>query len=519
MTPHASRAPKQQERTCGSPKEHLTIAAKLEAEYLASRAYQELKDTKGLSTLTNSEKLSYANSVLLETGAWKTWAPPQQKEFWKLVAQLKIPIPLARPRSLGTDPRGTAVGSYTPVEYRVWERRERDLRSLREKSEKFRHRRVSRERATEGEVEEERIRRKLLGNLQGRRMGIYEGDPHWDDVVPLSQDDGEGALAAIAYTDEYAEGHIQSINFHEPMGYLRAVMAAKEHSPRVLELTEHIISLNAAHYTVWLYRASTLFALDCPVEKELQWMNQVALENQKNYQIWHHRQLLIDHLYSKIASDAGAIRELADAEISFMTRMFEADSKNYHVWSYRQYLVRKMNLFNQKELESIETLLRTDVRNNSAWSHRFFVVFSDPAYCTPDCKATQADPRIPADIIDREIAFSRAATSQTPQNQSPWNYLRGVLRKGNRTLRTQECYAAEFAKMAEDGEEEVTSSHALDFLADVWSEKGEVEKADRALVLLGDRYDRIRKNYWDWRRSLLKQRDVGEKTSQWTTAA
>ncbi|CAL3963184.1 unnamed protein product, partial [Diplocarpon coronariae] len=36
-------------------------------------------------------------------------------------------------------------------------------------------------------------------------MGLYEGDPDWDDVVPLAQDDGAGALAAIAYTDEYAE--------------------------------------------------------------------------------------------------------------------------------------------------------------------------------------------------------------------------------------------------------------------------------------------------------------------------
>jgi protein farnesyltransferase/geranylgeranyltransferase type-1 subunit alpha len=37
-------------------------------------------------------------------------------------------------------------------------------------------------------------------------MGKYEGNPVWDDVVPIPQDDGEGALAQIAYTDEYAEG-------------------------------------------------------------------------------------------------------------------------------------------------------------------------------------------------------------------------------------------------------------------------------------------------------------------------
>jgi protein farnesyltransferase/geranylgeranyltransferase type-1 subunit alpha len=41
-------------------------------------------------------------------------------------------------------------------------------------------------------------------------MGKYEGDPAWDDVVPIPQDDGEGALAQIAYTDEYAEGGLFS---------------------------------------------------------------------------------------------------------------------------------------------------------------------------------------------------------------------------------------------------------------------------------------------------------------------
>lgn len=59
---------------------------------------------------------------------------------------------------------------------------------------------------SEGAVEDERNRRKLIGLLQGNRMGLYEGNPEWDDVVPIPQDDGEGALAQIAYTDEYAEG-------------------------------------------------------------------------------------------------------------------------------------------------------------------------------------------------------------------------------------------------------------------------------------------------------------------------
>lgn len=290
------------------------------------------------------------------------------------------------------------------------------------------------------------------------------------------------------------------------MGYLRAVMASKEYSPRVVTLTEHIISMNPAHYTVWLYRASTIFALEISITDELEWVNGVALDHQKNYQIWHHRQTLINHIYPSISSSPEEIKKLAESEAIFMTQMFNEDAKNYHVWSYRQYLVRKLNLFGESELKSIEALLKSDVRNNSAWSHRFFVVFSDAENSTPGSKATEYDPKIPSEVVDRELAFAQAATYEAPQNQSPWNYIRGVLRKGGRALSTLEEFALDFVKMpGTDSEEDVKSSHALDFLADVWTEGGkeEKEKADLALRLLGNKYDRVRKNYWEWRRSVL----------------
>ncbi|KAE8452417.1 hypothetical protein EG329_000319 [Mollisiaceae sp. DMI_Dod_QoI] len=505
MAPKGSKAPKAQPKPPDPPKEFPadnksedpTIAAKLEAEYQASRPYQTLKETKGLANLTANEKTAYANAVFLETGAWRSWPAAQQKEFWKAVEQQKLPTPLPKPRDLGKDTRGIDIGSYTPAEYKLYQRREREIEGLTAKSARYSERREFGKELQSGEIEEERNRRKLLGNLRGKKMGRYEGDPEWDDVIPIPQDDGEGALAAIAYTDEYAEA----------MGYLRAIMAAQEYSPRVLDLTEHIISMNAAHYTVWLYRATTLLALNSSVTDEIEWVNNVALEHQKNYQIWHHRQVLIEHLYESISSDQAALKSLAESEVAFMGEMFNEDSKNYHVWSYRQWLVQKLDLFDESEIKSVEAMLRQDVRNNSAWAHRFYVVFSDPKYCTPGSRATEHDPKIPDNILDREIEFSKAATFEAPQNPSPWNYLRGVLRKGGRGFASQECFAGEFVKLPEkegEGEEDVKSSHALDFLADAWAEKGEKEKADKALRLLGDKYDRIRKNYWDWRRALLK---------------
>jgi protein farnesyltransferase/geranylgeranyltransferase type-1 subunit alpha len=76
----------------------------------------------------------------------------------------------------------------------------------------------------------------------GKMPKFYHDDEAWADVEPLPQDDGGlHPLAAIAYSDEYSEA----------MGYLRAIMAKNEFSERVLSLTEHIISMNPAHYTVW----------------------------------------------------------------------------------------------------------------------------------------------------------------------------------------------------------------------------------------------------------------------------
>lgn len=64
----------------------------------------------------------------------------------------------------------------------------------------------------------------------------------------------------------------------------------------------------------------------------------------------------------------------AEGEAEFLAQMFRIDSKNYHVWSYRQWLVRRFDLWEQGELEATEKLLEEDVRNNSAWNHRFFLV-------------------------------------------------------------------------------------------------------------------------------------------------
>ena len=76
-------------------------------------------------------------------------------------------------------------------------------------------------------------------------VGKYANDPEWASITPIPLDDGSESgsapLATIAYLPQYLE----------VTSYLRAVMAANEMSERALALTEDVISMNPAHYTVW----------------------------------------------------------------------------------------------------------------------------------------------------------------------------------------------------------------------------------------------------------------------------
>jgi len=92
-----------------------------------------------------------------------------------------------------------------------------ELEELRKESWAFKERRfLNSRKGLEGEVdkeeiEEEKIRRRKMATLEGRRqseIGRYGVDPEWDDVVPMVQQEDPGALASIAYTEEYAEGNI-----------------------------------------------------------------------------------------------------------------------------------------------------------------------------------------------------------------------------------------------------------------------------------------------------------------------
>ena len=264
----------------------------------------------------------------------------------------------------------------------------------------------------------------------------------------------------------------------------------------------------------------------------------MTMVNLKNYQIWHHREVVTSEL-----------SELPKGEMAFLARTLAKDAKNYHVWSYRQWLVRHFGLWpdtsdmalergmtasaregdegapssaaedsrrkaGEAELRFTEALLEDDVRNNSAWNHRFFVLFGLENALKPAVW-----------VFDRETGFTQDKIARVPQNVAAWNYLRGVLRKrkqrshhepqsscengkshsgdcgGSNDLDELESFARQFAQV--DGPlEDVKSSHALELLSEIWTKRNNVSQAKKALQILAEELEPIRKGYWEF---LMKQ--------------
>lgn len=213
-------------------------------------------------------------------------------------------------------------------------------------------------------------------------------------------------------------------------------------------------------------------------------------------------------------------------------QMFASDSKNYHVWSYRQWLVRQFNLWDEpREIADVDALIGQDVRNNSAWNHRYLLRFAprrgaDAAMAVTATAAAAAAGGsyaasssgkgrlevVDEDVVDAELDYAQKKILLAPENRSPWLYARGVLRAAGRPLAEWKGFASRFIT-EEVGDDEtivhVKSSLALEWLADVYGEEAgelaedtrqeKVGEAVKMLNLLKERYDPIRRNYWDYK--------------------
>jgi len=229
---------------------------------------------------------------------------------------------------------------------------------------------------------------------------LYSKRPEWSDIEPIPQyDEKMPKLVNIHYEKEYSDA----------MDCFRAIVKKNELSERALEITEFLVNYNPAHYYVWKYRQDILLQLKYDLKEELEKMEEAALETMKCYQIWRHRQVLVDALNDPCE------------EMEFLKEVFACDAKNYHTWAYRQWLMSRFNLFDNSELEYIDQLLSEDIRNNSAWNQRMFFFNNRPGILS-DVEA------------ENEINYAIEKIKILPNNKCPWVYLKGIIKLNEKTL-------------------------------------------------------------------------------------
>ena len=236
-------------------------------------------------------------------------------------------------------------------------------------------------------------------------------DAKWSDLVPLPQDDGPNPVVPIAYTREFTQLH----------DYFRALMKRNEKSERALELTSFVLAQNPANYTAWHYRRQCLKALNSDLLVELSWCAELAVESPKNYQLWHHRREIVTLLD----------KPLGELEHVALVLEREGDAKNYHAWSHRQWVLLTFNNW-ENELKYVDKLIADDVRNNSGWNHRHFVISHTSGFTKP--------------VLAAELEYCKAQISRAVNNASPWNYLIGLLGQPEFALGELEAFAVQVSQ-------------------------------------------------------------------------
>lgn len=75
-------------------------------------------------------------------------------------------------------------------------------------------------------------------------------------------------------------------------------------------------------------RREILKALNKDLTEELKYIQNVILKTPKNYQVWHHRRVLVEWL------------EDPSQELYLTETVLGEDAKNYHAWQHRQWAIK-----------------------------------------------------------------------------------------------------------------------------------------------------------------------------------
>lgn len=104
-------------------------------------------------------------------------------------------------------------------------------------------------------------------------------------------------------------------------------------------------------------------------------------------------------------------------EYMYLDVIFEADAKNFHAWSHYVWLVERFELWNdERHMTFIEDLLDKNVRNNSVWSFRYFIM-------------ARSKSKMPSRVrVNTELRYVTGTRLPNDwRNEAAWVYLNGYL--------------------------------------------------------------------------------------------
>lgn len=320
------------------------------------------------------------------------------------------------------------------------------------------------------------------------------------DLTPVSL--GDDGVAAIDYNSE---------DYFTSYGYFAAALQADERSERLLQLTATCLLMNPANYTVWHRRrecwryvwGQTPETLTTELETEFSFTASLGGSNPKNYQIWYHRRALLDEYL--VSGDGKLHMGLWNTEIAYIDSVLTNDSKNYHAWSNRLWLLRKgcscieycpavVDNIGQLELEATAQYLEDDVRNNSAWNHRWSAHH-----------VKQPQQQLPMEAANTELSYVVQQIERDPHNESSWRYLVALVKEQNDGAFIEQALGL-------IGSNTTTSSFAQAATVDLLESQTEhpegLRKAVKLCEDLSRETDAIRRSYWEARCRDLQARMI-----------